>query len=267
MSKKDLYKQIFKVTYLSMITGLISENRYIDILQKLTINGFKTYHINNFDKLIIYMYNMGILNSFNISILIHFRDTSYKSLSDISKNVDDIRIIFAKKKKKMVSRIEEIRNILRNKIDIIKSFRRKDRYNSIDIILNTDYNVSNRTDKTKRYLSNKKIKTEWDYYTNLDIMNRLNILVNKYYKLNELEYMNVKLKLVSELNTYSCEQLEIYYNNVIKTIEVNLREWITICKMYIDIEISYLECCKNIIDNKNTTIALKNFSINIIRYT
>lgn len=263
MGKKDLYKRIYKITYLSLIYGLISENRYIDILQKLTMNGFKTYHIKNFDKLVINMYNMGIINSFNISILIYFRDTSYKSLSEISKQFDDIRNIFATKKKTMVNRIDDIRIILRSKIDVIKSFRRQDKYNSINIVLQTDYNISKKVDKTKRYLSNEHIKKEWDYYTRLDIMNRLHILVNKYYKLNELEYMNVELKLVSQLNSYSCEQLEIYYVNVIKIIETNLREWITICKMYIDIEINYLECCKDIINNKNTILSLKNFSINI----
>ena len=265
MSKKDLYKQIFKITYLSMINGLIPENRYIDILQKLTMKGFKTYHINDFDKLSIYMFNMGIINSFNISILIHFRDINYKTLSEISKHFDDIRSIFSIKKKKMVKRIEEIRNIIREKLDVIKSFRKNERYNSIEHILQTDYNLSNRSDKKTRYLSNETIKKEWDYYTRVDIMNRLHLLVNNYYKLNELEYMNIELKLLSELNGYSCEQLESYYINVIRLIETHLREWLLVCKMYIDIEINYLECCKDIISNKSTILSLKNFSINITK--
>lgn len=259
ISKKELYKQIFKITYLSIINGLISENRYIDILQKLTMNGFKTYHIPNFDKLIIYMHNMGIINAFNISILIHFRDINYKILSNIAKTFNDIRDIFSIKKKNMINRISEIHDIIKQKLDVIKSFRKVDAYNSINSTLNT--NISN---KQKRYLSNTHIRKEWNYYTRCDIMDRLHLLVNKYYTLDELLFMNVKLKLVSVLNTYSCYNLETYYNNVIKTIDTTLREWLNVCKIYIDIEINYLECCKTIINNKTTKICLEHFIIHII---
>jgi hypothetical protein len=160
------------------------------------------------------------------------------------------------KKKKMIKRIEEICDILKNKQDIIKSFRKQDKYNSIKYLFYSD--------KKKRYLSNEKIKIQWKFYTRLDIMNRLTLLVTKYYTLNELEYMGIELILASELNKYSCEKLETYYINVVKTIECNLRKWMTICKMYIDIEINYLKCCKDIIENKNTVLSLKNFSIYIV---
>ena len=259
MSNKDLYIQIFKITYISMIIGLISEKRYIYILQKLTMRGFKTYHVTHFDKLSIYMYNMGIINAFNVSVLIHYRDISYKRLSSVSKKINDIRNIFSKKKKKMVKRIEEIHTLLKKKLDILRSFRKNDRYNSINRVLQTDYNLSNHLDKQKRYLSNDIITKEWKYYTRCDIMDRLHLLINKYYKLNELEYMNVDLKLLSELNSYSCEQLEEYYINVIKKIETQLKDWTHVCKMYIDIEINYLECCKNIISDTTTHL-----SINIV---
>lgn len=257
MSKKELYIDIFKITYLSLIYGLISDTLYIDILQKLTINGFKTYHIDDFERLILYMYNTGIVNSFNISVLIHYRDICYKTLSDISKNFDDIRTIFSVKKKKMILRIENISNILKNKRNVLKSFRKNDRYDSINMVL------SNSSDNKKRYLSNDIIQKYWDYYTRLDIMDRLYILVDKHYKLNELSYMGVNLQLTSHLNRFTCFELENYYIKTISIIETKLRDWILTCRMYIDIEINYLECCKNIIAHNNCILSLKNFYINI----
>lgn len=264
ISKKELYRQIFNITYLSIINGLITENRYIDILQKLTMNGFKTYHINKIDKLIIYMYNIGSVNAFNISILIHFRDINYKTLSNIAKNFNDIRDIFSIKKKNMITRIEQIHDIIKNKITIIKCFKKTDKYNSINLALNSNNSISNLLDAKKPYLSNEHIKKEWNYYTRLDIMDRLHLLVSKYYTLEELQFMNIELKLLSMLNKYSCEELETYYIYVINTIEIQLKEWLTICKMYIDIEINYLECCKSIINNKTTKLYLTHFMINII---
>ena len=160
----------------------------------------------------------------------------------------------------MVKRIEKIRDKIRDKINVIKSFRKTDRYNSINLVLHT----SNPIDKKTRYLSTECISREWDYYTRQDIMDRLHLLINRYYTIDELKFINIDLKLLSVLNSYSCSDLEIYYNNVIKKIEITLKEWITVCKIYIDIEINYLECCKAIISNENTKIQLDNFTINII---
>lgn len=258
-SNKELYRQIFKIIYLSMINGLITEFRYIDILQKLTMKGFKTYHILDIEKLIIYMYNIGINDSFNITLLIHFRDINYKTLSEIAQNINDIRIIFSLKKKSMIDRIQEIIILIKTKMDIIKSFKKIENYEVIHNTLN--YNIYKGRDNC--HLSNERIKNEWDYYLRSDIMFRLHLLIQKHYDIEELKYMNVELKLLSELNKMCCAELLVYYNNVIRTIEAVLKEWITVCKIFVDIEIDYLKCCKHIIANEPVKLALENFSINI----
>ena len=58
-SRKDLYKQIYKVTYIANINKMINETRYIAILQKLNMEGFKTYHIDDFDKLTLHLQSIG----------------------------------------------------------------------------------------------------------------------------------------------------------------------------------------------------------------
>ena len=68
---------------------MIDETRYIDTLQKLSMEGFKTYHIDNFDKLSLHFQSIGLNDSFNISILMHLRDTNYKKMSDVAL-ADDI---------------------------------------------------------------------------------------------------------------------------------------------------------------------------------
>ena len=179
-------------------------------------------------------------------------------MSEVAQNINDIRSIFSLKKKSMVDRIQDIIILIKNKINVIKSFKKIDNYNSINSVLNA--NIPN---LSKCYLSKERIKCEWEYHMRTDIMYRLHLLIENHYNLDELKYMNVELKLLSTLNKMSCYELSIYYNNVIKTLDIILKEWITVCKMYIDIEINYLKCCKNIILNKPVKLCLDYFSIDI----
>ena len=114
-SKKEMYKQIYKVTYLANINGMIAESRFIDVLQKISSYGFKTYHINNFDRLTMYMENIGLTDSFNISILLYLRDTHYKKISTIAINFEEIGKVFSNKRKRMIDRVYSICKILKKK--------------------------------------------------------------------------------------------------------------------------------------------------------
>ena len=301
-SRKDLYKQIYGVIYIANIKQMINEIKYIDVLQKLSMSGFKTYHIEDFDKLTIHLQSIGLNDSFNISILMHLRDTNYKKISDVAILFSDIGEIFSLKKRKMVDRMQSIRKILKHKINLIKVFKKLDKISNFSIIdssnssdmmntimVNTHNNMtessivdspnmnfidtinkkqknqtsSNKTTSNKSKLTKHKIESEFRYYIKLDIINRLHLLAENHFTLNQLQYMNVELKYLSEIEKMSNIDLEIYYFDVLDKIDKSLKAWMTICRMYIDIEINYIECCDNIIKGNDTKLDLKHFSIDI----
>lgn len=339
---------------------MINETRYIDILQKLSMEGFKTYHIEDFDKLTLHLQSIGLTDSFNISILMHLRDTNYKKMSEIAVLFDDIGEVFAMKKKKMVARMHDIRKILKQKLEMIRAFKKIDKINnftvlegdekldeenSLDDTDNTDdsdyfsgtedrdiwsdidqrsnyqgndtgfkkplnlksklnsrnintvtkprttHNIADilafglednqiyKTVATKQKLDGttnisrvipprKKmgrqyIESEWRYYTKIDLIDRLHLLAEQHFTINQLRYMNVELKYISEVKKMTHLELEQYYLNVVTTIDHVLKEWMMICRMYIDIEVNYIECCENLINGAETNLDLKHFSIDI----
>jgi hypothetical protein len=141
MSKKEMYKRIYSITYVAIINNLIDEIRYINVLQRLSMVGFKTYHINNFDKLAIYMKSLGLDDSFNISILIHFRDINYKKIADIATIFEDIGIVFSYKRKSMINRINKIRAMIKTKLITMRSFRKMDKMSMLNLINTTTSSI------------------------------------------------------------------------------------------------------------------------------
>lgn len=294
-SRKELYKQIYKVTYIANINRMIDETRYIDILQKLNMEGFKTYHIDDFDKLTLHLQSIGLNDSFNISILIYLRDANYKKLSEIALLHTDIGKIFAVKKKKMVDRVHFIRRTLKIKLELMKAFKKFERSISFnngpsnnnipetqqnndslkksldqstecldDSLSDTDQNYiflyGNLHSKRK---PKKTIESMWTYHTQLDLIERLHLIAQKHFTLDQLKYMNVNIMYASAINAMSHFDLENYYINVIEKIESSLKEWIMVCKMYIDVEVNYMECCENILNRYPTQLNLKHFNIDI----
>ena len=111
-------------------------------------------------------------------------------------------------------------------------------------------------------MSKQRIESEWKYYARTDIIDRLHLLVEHYFTLNQMQYMR-DLKYASEIASMTLIELERYYLNVVNKIDTSLKEWMTICRMYIDIEINYVECCENMINGTNTYLNLKHFSVDI----
>lgn len=239
--KKELYIQIYKIAYIANINNFIEDTKYINVLQQLSINGFKTYFIDNFNKLVIHMHNIGLIDSFNVSMLIYLRDINYKQLSEIAILFGDIGRIFSCKKRKMVYRVNIIRKIIKCKIFVIKSFKKIEKLG--DAMTN-----------------NIKL---WYYNSRIDILDRLHLLVNKYYSIEQLRYMGVEIKHITEINNMNYINIESYYSSVVKKIHSVLKGWLLICRLYIDIEINYYECCENIIKGNTTTLHLKHFNVNI----
>ena len=231
--KREIYKRIFLVSYIAIIRGEIDEKKYIRILEKLNQVDFKTYNINNFSKMLDYLHLCGFNNAYNISMLLNIRDIHYKKISDIALKFEDIGNIFSYKKKDITYRITKIRKKLISKLKIIEAFEKLDTYD-------TENNPNNETILTKDVIYN-----EWIYYTRREIINRLHILISQYFTLEQLEYMNVELKHIIEIENMKITDLEKYYYNVIECIKSVYKNWISICELYIDIEINYLENIEN----------------------
>lgn len=282
-NKKDMYRQIYKIIYLANINNIINESKYIDILQKISNDGFKTYHVEDFDRLTMYMQNIGLNDSFNISLLLYLRDINYKKLSEIAMAFDDVGIIFSAKKNKMVDRVHLIGKFFKNKLKIIKSFKKIDIYSNISKIIDNENPIkknyiydndqyyqcdnkklqNNNVQNEKMKIKISKIKNMWKYNTKNEIINRLYLIANEHYNISQLKLMEVEIKSLYEIENLNYELLELYYINVIKKIELTLREWEMLCRMYVDIEINYVECCHALYNNKKTILKLKNFNIKI----
>ncbi len=368
-NKKDGLKEIYKVTYLAVVNKMIHESKYIDVLQKISMEGFKTYHIDDFDKLAMKLSELELMDCYHISILLHFRDNYYKRISTIATKFPEIGEIFSRKKKKMTRRVSKIYRNIKRKINVIKSFARFNKFNtneiemnlnsnnqkigvnvitdsdsdkdtvldidintdddstdpidltdpiesidSIDSIDNTDaidsdsdvdMDVDTETDLTtgdatdsmdddidkfidanidlnlidkdnmkseevidltnlnqltqsKFVVTNiatnivntsnkvKEISELWMHYNRMEIIDRLHLIV-KYYDIIQLQFMDVELKSLAELNFMDYDNLEKYYINTIRHIEKILKTWSQLCKMYNHVERNYGKYCKKLI--------------------
>jgi len=232
---------IFKITYISLIKGYIDEYAYINILKRLIHKNFKTYNIDNVIKLIIYLYSKKLNDAFNISLLTYMKDLKYIEILKISKKFDDIAQIFSYKKDNLIDRLKKIICTVNDKIKLFNSFI------LTDTICPDDINVI----------------SKWIYFTRMEIINRLTLIVDKYITIEQLQFMNIKILHITEINTMDTNILINYYKYVIKHISDKLNEFIDICKFYIDIEVNYIECCNNVNMCLKTVLKLENYVIKI----
>jgi hypothetical protein len=180
-NKKKLFKDIYQAIYVANIKGLIDENRYIRVLQSISENGFKTYHINNFDRLAIHLKELDLNRSYIISILLYLRDENYRKIVEISRYFKEVRAILSLRDKKMVERIHIVSKFLREQLLTAKSFIKPERMESI-------YQGSMPGAK----LSMDRIREEWFYHNRQDIINRLHELVDQF-SLDQLKFIGVDL--------------------------------------------------------------------------
>ena len=271
-SKKEEYKKLYINAYNDNITGSISEVEYVYRLQTLNMKGFKTYHIDNFMLLTDKLHDNGLYDSFNISMLMHMRDLVYNKIADIALIFPDIGNIFAIKKHKMINRINNIQKLLKNKLKCIDAFKRIDNviftnsvkfndFNEFDDIDDIDdidelddYDIESRV--LNDNINYKNQESDLAFYIKKDIIERLHLLVQIHYTIEQLKFMNIKLKLASEIMNMSHEKLRNYYVYVVSTIECIIIRWINTCNEYINVEINYVECCDNMINELPTELTI-----------
>jgi len=258
-----MYKNKYRYTYDANIKNKISEDEYINVLQELSTQGFKTYHIENFNSLTKKLRSNGLYNSFNISILLYARDLVYKKLSVIATTFEDIGSVFSTKKKKMIHRVNTIQKILENRLDCINCFKKGDMlmYVSPEIEikqlhqqLQQQINKIDKIGPTK--MTPEQIEIEFSHAIRRDIIDRLHLIAQRHYTLEQLTFMNITLVLVSELYNMSHNELRRYYVYVVDEIVYWLHSWINMCKNYIDIEINYAECCDSIMNGDPTHLTV-----------
>ncbi|VBB17819.1 hypothetical protein YASMINEVIRUS_282 [Yasminevirus sp. GU-2018] len=320
-NKKDVYKNIYKFTYIANINKVIEEDKYVNVLQRLSTEGFKTYHIDNFKQLTHQLHEAGLHDSFNMSVLIHMRDKTYKKISDVAVVFDEIRVIFSYKKHKMLKRINMIQKLLKKKSKMMKSFKKIDmtpvnevvqtsesttkvlttvdtvsngflddvfatvfnsgvgdnNSNDSDTDIDSDDSVSSiksvskstliqnrqNTRPQKEQLNQQKLKlstsvinSEWRHYLRRDILDRLHLLAQKHFTIDQLKFMNVEIKHITEIESMEIDVLRNYYLRVVKKIEESIKELQDLCREYVKIEINYTECCENMINNKPTVLTV-----------
>ena len=250
-SKKKLFKDIFQAIYVANIKGMVDENRYIRVLQSISENGFKTYHIDDFDRLTIHLKEMNKHRSFVISILLYLRDENYRKIVELSQYFKDIRSILMTKNKKMVERIHTISKFLRDKMDIARCFLKEERMESIFF-----------GKIPGAPLSDEKIREEWFHHNRQDIITRLHNLVDQF-SLDQLEFIGVDLIRSDILAKTNNADLQNYYNRTIDRIITTIKSWKRTCLMYVDVDLNYLETCLDINAGREPKLKLKSFQINI----
>lgn len=226
-SQKQLFIQIYKILFLSTLKKSTSQHDYINILQNLCVNGFKTYHIDNFNKVLLVLQQNELLYAHKISSIIHKRDTNHKIIIEFLKYFRKINKLCVKGKLSIIEKVEFISKLCIEKEKIVKAF------------INIDGVIPR---------LNNSVNRNFAYYQKCDIIQRLHDLL-KYFTLSQLIYMNIEIKLRSEIEDMNNGELVNYYKLIIRSILDKLSIVKEACRSYIDNEINYVECYKEIIDN------------------
>ena len=244
MLRKDQYIKIYQIIYIATIHHMIDETRYIVILQALNKNGFKTYHVDDFEKLILYMRSIGMNNGFAISLTIHLRDLAYRKLLDTARLSDDIGLILGCKKIQMVYRVDSIKKYLEHAKTLMRSFEKIESYQSYQ----------------PNYLIDRS-DTTWHCEMRRDIIRRLYLLSHKHFTIIQLQHMGVVPRLASELTRLAYPMLETYYLNTVRKIFVAMDVLVDVCELYSEIDTSYAVSCGQLIRGFPAVIMLKHFQI------
>jgi len=251
IGKKKLFKDIYQAIYVANIKGLIDENRYIRVLQSISENGFKTYHIDNFDRLTIHLRKLKLHKSYTISILLYLRDENYRKIVQISRHFSEVRDILMMNNKKMVEKVHIISKFLREKLITAKSFIKQERMESI-------YQGAMPGAK----LNSSKIREEWFYYNRHDIIQRLHDLIERF-TLDQLKYIGIDFIRSDILKRTNNVDLQDYYDRTIRRIIAVIKSWKRTCLLYVDVDLGYLESCYRINSGKDPILRLKSFQIDI----
>lgn len=234
----NLYIELYAAIYVAIINRFIDEELYIKVLKAMCYRGFKTHTIEDFDKLVIYLYQKHFEKSYNVSILFYLRDMNYRKIELIANNFLKIQTIDTCS----INEVYNIKTILINKFDIVKAFYKSEKIESIFM----DQILCKTADK-------KFVESEWLYYNRMDIFNRLYSL-RDVFDVDQLQCSGVETVRVDRLEKLNILDLQIYYNRSIDAVINSIQSWMKLCDLFIDV-VSALDCGHQ----------LKQYKISIIR--
>jgi hypothetical protein len=184
------------------------------------------------------MKDNGEDNAFNITTLTYVRESNFKNILLIGDFVDDVRDI----NMTMVtiqSKINMIKRVLKDKMNVLRSFKKVEKIN----VNESEFLIDNE-DRKKNVIKN------YVYHTKNDIINRMKDLVDNHYSIETLNHIGVNIMHIDEIMKMSNQQLDEYYEMMIKKIEGKIIAWIELCETYVAIENKYVKCC-DCISKKN----------------
>lgn len=245
---------VFRAVYVAHIYNMVDENRYIRILQVISESGFKTYHIQNFDKLFLHLRNQDLQKSYIVSILFYFRDENYQAMTKMSDYFGDIRqILISNKYENATEKVKCIHELLSEKLFAARAFVKVEKMQIIHFAKMAGAKLDDQT-----------ITKEWFRRNRQDIMNRLHQLLDLF-SLDQLRFMGVELLRVNTLCSMSEMELQSYYDKSIENVIRVLTMWVRSCALYMDTDNSYRDACKQINMGYTPRLKLESFNIRIIR--
>jgi hypothetical protein len=217
---------------------MINEKQFLQLIHKLQENGYKSYHVNNNNKLIYYLYQKKYIDTYNYLILIYLRDINLKKLTDISQNIY------------YVKRIMDTKNKYSQKIKLLHK-KTKEKRKLIELFKKIDFNDSTINDSNILIYHNYLIE-------------RL-ITLRNHFTLEELTYMKISLITISEAKNLTYNEMKNFYQDVFEQIDYVLRELDEFCLRYIDVNKTYMKICNDLNKTKNKksirNIKLKYYNI------
>jgi len=200
ISKKDKNITMYYILYFGFLNNHITSKEYIICLMKLYSNGFRTYHISDFET---FIENMISDNARHISILLHQHNKSHKYISDMSQIFPDI--IYKKE-----YNLKHVHNRLKEKKKLIRSFGKFEELNQMNII---EINLIRSFEEIQRN----------------EIINRLHQMVNLF-GIAQLKKIGVSLKMSSCILMMNYHDLKKYYIECIDKVLQSIRTHINICE-------------------------------------
>lgn len=254
INSKRVLVDVFRAVYVGHINRMIDESRYIRTLQVVSERGFKTYHLENFDKLALHLRKIGMMKSYVISVLFYFRDENFRVIGQVARYFDTIHQML-NLRLDILERMKMIDIELERKLMIARAFLKNDKTYAIThpgmIMPNAK-------------IDGQLIIAEWLVHNRQDIMNRLHQLV-ECFTLDQLHFMGVQVLKISVIMSMDNNALQMYYDSTIETVIRCIIVWRKTCALFADADRSYRRTCMQINNGVVPQLQLDTHRVKIIR--
>ena len=237
MKKKELFCETYKYLYVALINNLIDTKKYVSNVCLLNNNGFKLYHIKLIEKLIYYLIKINN-EAFMMTMIIYMRDIYYKKIMDMcTKKNNKLGTIMCQKKVPILERINLIIESLKKKKEIMNSFNKIELYENISLSICSGYDEEGEANSnlgSKKSIS--QIENIWKSTNKKEMMERLKLLVELHFDIEQLKKMGVEIKKKSDVELMQYNDVEHFYKMTVFKIMISLNSDIHLCEDYQSVE-------------------------------